>query len=132
MRDSDGKTLNFDISPVKTEDVAQKESESRFILSLKGRTFLYDTDYSLELKTGIKPKYGNIESKDARTISLSSNKFYDSAESNQRIYSSTGEITGTRMYNPNQDIATKNMFFNLMFEEEVALNNNFFSFQSVK
>jgi hypothetical protein len=83
------------------------------------------------MKTGMKPKYGNLATTDTRSIALRSTNFYDSITANQRIYSSTGEVIDTKMFSSNI-IPQKNVFFQLLFAEEVPLESKYFSFQSDK
>ncbi|HBA45378.1 TPA: hypothetical protein DEG21_01875 [Patescibacteria group bacterium] len=57
-----------------------------------------------------------------------SSAYLSSIEVYQNALSSTGAIEDTPLFSDTTKIPTKNVFFKLYFEEEVALNESLFSF----
>ncbi len=110
-------------------------SENQFTVQLKSWDFFYDTDYKIDIKKWLMPKYGNIPlEKDVSQI-IHSDSLVSEIYNYQDVYSSTGALLDTKnvfiSYNDYsfKNLPIKDIFFHIVFNEDIALDKNLFSFQ---
>lgn len=77
-------------------------SETRFFIRPKNGSFLYATAYSISVARDLKPKYGNIPLASEYTATGRSTDFLSYSQVFRNVYSSSGVITDTREYSPDQ------------------------------
>ncbi len=105
-----------------------KISDTHFSLSHDG--FTYNSQYTLEIATGLKSKNGNISTTKPIFQQLKTIELLDSIDAYQNIYSSTWVLLDSTYQRNKSKIANKDLFFHLNFYEEVELNKTNFSFSS--
>ncbi|MFA5917809.1 MAG: MG2 domain-containing protein [Candidatus Gracilibacteria bacterium] len=107
-------------------------NNSVVIVSKKSGKYKFDESYKLDFKSGIKPKYGNIETEIEKSIQTQSLPFLNDSQVYQNIFSGS-ELINTEVYPYYSDIPSKNVFLELSFEEEInVLDKNLFSFEDKK
>lgn len=123
----DLKNWNLKI-PVKLESI--EWSETRFIIKPTNWNFNYNKSYSLAIPAGISPKYWNLPTKKSVLATSLSSSYLQSIEVYQNVMSSSWSIEDTPSFSDKNKIPTKNVFFKLNFDEDVALSESLFSFTS--
>jgi len=101
-------------------------NESNIIVNIKWETYKFEKNYIVELDKGILPKYWNIPTKDLKEIELKSYSFLNSVWVYQNVFS-WSKIVDTTNFSSSSFIPSKNVFLNLLFEDDISLldKNNF-------
>ena len=138
-------------------DITINKNKNNFNIKLKNNSYEYDTNYTLKILKEINSVNWNVsfkwksnwincdwyvswkskairecEEKSILNKNIRSFWFLNRVQVYRNIYSETGALIDTRFfYTKNWNkIPVKNIFFNLSFEEEVVLNNDFFDFKN--
>lgn len=112
-------------------------SENQFVIKPKTGAFYYDTQYKIDIKKWLLPKYGNIALQQDFSKVVASNSLLSEVQNFQNMYSQTGALIDTQNIFISegeyafQYLPVKNIFFNISFHEEVSLDKNLFSFQKI-
>jgi len=107
-------------------------NESVVVLNIKWERYKFDSNYTINFEKWIKPKYGNIETENKDTKSITSLPFLNQTFVYQNIFS-WSSLVDSRDFSYNSYIPSKNVFFKLSFEEDInVLDKNLFSFESEK
>ncbi len=112
-------------------------SENQFLIKPKVGAFYYNTQYKIDIEKWLLPKYGNIPLQEDISKTITATSLLSDIQNFQNMYSQTGALVDTQnIYISDGEYAfhylpVKNIFFNISFYEEVALDKNLFSFQKI-
>ncbi|MDD5769828.1 MAG: MG2 domain-containing protein [Candidatus Gracilibacteria bacterium] len=117
--------LKYKIEPI-------KNSETSFLIKPISGEFTYSTSYEIKIKSGLKPKYGNITLKDNFEKYISSTSLVSNIDIYKNIYSDTGALIDTQTFTYQSYLPNKDIFFKINFFEEMSLIKDLFNIKNDK
>lgn len=124
--------LNSKLDEFKIKIESVKNLENSFLIKPLTWEFNYDTDYKVKINAWLKPKYWNISLKNEFVKSIKTTSLISDIFIYKNIYSSSWTLIDTKNMTYLEFIPNNNIFFNLNFFEEVALNKEMFLFKNDK
>lgn len=119
-------------APIKYKIEPVKKSETSFVIQLESWDFTYSTSYQISIQPGLKSKYGNIPFNNIFMQVVNTTSLVSYIEKYKNIYSDTWALVNTRNIDGLEFLPNKDVFFNINFFEEVALNKDMFIFKNTK
>lgn len=119
-------SIRTTITPEKNEDGTP--SETRFRIIAQSQPFTYNTDYTIQVHTTLRPKYGTEPLAQEVSTPVHTTDFVTSLRAVQNIFDSSGTLSNTRDYAVSSGILpSERLFFLVDFDTEMPLDRTLVS-----